>query len=109
MQHAFDITSAFISASLEEQVKLRQILLLVHFTNAKIYPVRPQFQGLTDIEFNPKKPINCQAYAAALFVSLSKRGILHNAIHSRDNFLACSANQQLSNAREDHSVQPTLF
>lgn len=107
MQHAFDITSAFISASLEEQVKLRQILLLVHFTNAKTYP--PQFQGFTDIEFNPKKTINCQAYAAALFVSLSKRGILHNAIHSRDNFLACLANQQLSNAREDHSVQPTLF
>jgi len=33
------------------------------------------FNGFTDIEFNPKKSINCQAYSAALYVSM-----FHNSL-----------------------------
>ena len=34
------------------------------------------FQGFSDIVFNPKRSLNCQARAAALFVSLSKKGLI---------------------------------
>lgn len=35
-----------------------------------------QYDGFTDIEFNPDKGVNCQAEAAALYVTLSRRGVL---------------------------------
>ncbi len=35
-----------------------------------------QYDAFTDIEFNPEKSINCQAQSAAVFVSLSKLGIV---------------------------------
>lgn len=35
-----------------------------------------QFDAFTDIEFNPDKSINCQAEAAALFVSLSRLNLV---------------------------------
>ena len=34
------------------------------------------FQGFSDIVFNPNRSINRQARAAALFVSLSKNGLI---------------------------------
>lgn len=45
-----------------------------------------QYDGFTDIEFNPDKSLNCQASAAALFVALSKRGELDAALASRESF-----------------------
>lgn len=45
------------------------------------------FDGFTDIEFNPKKSINCQARAAALFVSLSQQGILKQVMARKENFI----------------------
>jgi hypothetical protein len=45
------------------------------------------YHGFTDIEFNPNKSINCQAYSAALFVSLSKRSIIKNALSSAETFM----------------------
>ena len=38
------------------------------------------FQGFSDIVFNPNRSINCQARAAALFVSLSKNGLMDEQI-----------------------------
>ena len=35
-----------------------------------------EYDGFTDIEFNPGKSLNCQAEAAALFVSLHRQGLL---------------------------------
>jgi hypothetical protein len=45
------------------------------------------FDGFTDIEFNPDRSLNCQAASAALFVALSKRGELEKAVASHDAFL----------------------
>jgi len=45
-----------------------------------------EFQAFSDIEFNPKKSLNCQAYSTALFVSLVKTGMLHSALASFDEF-----------------------
>jgi hypothetical protein len=40
------------------------------------------FAGFTDVEFNPQRSINCQARAAALFLSLMKREELESALYS---------------------------
>lgn len=41
----------------------------------------------TDIAFNPKKSINCQANAVALYVALIRRGELEATLSSREKFL----------------------
>lgn len=45
------------------------------------------YSAFTDIEFNPEKSINCQAEAAAIFVSLQKRNVLDLALASMENFI----------------------
>jgi hypothetical protein len=45
------------------------------------------YNCFTDIEFNPKKSINCQAYSAALYVSLDRRGLLEKLIREKDAFI----------------------
>lgn len=44
------------------------------------------YNVFTDIEFNHKKSINCQARAAAIFVSLSQRGIIDEIINDSSLF-----------------------
>lgn len=39
-----------------------------------------EYGAFTDIEFNPKKQINCQAYSLALFVSLHRRGLIEGDV-----------------------------
>ena len=46
-----------------------------------------QYDSFTDIVFNPKKGINCQAKAAAIYVSLYKTGRLKEALASKESFL----------------------
>lgn len=46
------------------------------------------FYGFSDIEFNPKKSINCQARSAAMFVSLMKQNLLEKALIDKDFFLS---------------------
>ena len=46
-----------------------------------------EYDCFTDIEFNPKKSVNCQAYSAALFASLSRRGIIDDVLESRDAYM----------------------
>jgi hypothetical protein len=61
------------------------------YVNA-IYPHREwlerlyKYAGFTDIEFNPNKSINCQARSCALFVSLMKNNLLHQAVKSPQAF-----------------------
>lgn len=46
-----------------------------------------KYKGFTDIEFNPKKSINCQARSCAILVSLIKRDILDQAMSSAESFI----------------------
>lgn len=46
-----------------------------------------KFDVFTDIEFNPKKSINCQAKTCATLVSLVKLNLLEEALSSKDNFV----------------------
>lgn len=44
------------------------------------------FDGFSDIEFNPEKSINCQARAAALYVSLRQRGLLEKVMLDKASY-----------------------
>ena len=45
-----------------------------------------QYDGFTDIEFNPDKSMNCQAEAAALYVTLARKNLLERC-RSFEDFL----------------------
>ena len=47
----------------------------------------------TDIEFNPKKSINCQAYSAALYVSLVKRKIIDVVLDNHETYILAMQEQ----------------
>lgn len=45
-----------------------------------------EYDAFTDIAFNPQKSINCQAEAAAIYVSLRKQNLLLKALEDKDSF-----------------------
>ncbi len=53
----------------------------------EIADIITDYKGFTDIEFNPKKSINCQAYSAALYVSLINSQFKNDALSSPEAFL----------------------
>jgi len=57
------------------------------------------YDGFSDIEFNPKKSINCQAYAVALYVSLKKANKIELAMSSPEKFLELTSSQYASQLR----------
>jgi len=68
-----------------------------------------EFDAFTDIEFNPKKSINCQAYSVALFKSLLGRGLLKDALDSKDAFLNIMRDVPTNNALGNEALQPKLI
>ncbi|MGB5235642.1 MAG: hypothetical protein WBN85_10785, partial [Candidatus Macondimonas sp.] len=46
-----------------------------------------QYDGFSDIEFNPDNSINCQAASAALYKSLTERALIDVALSSPDEFI----------------------
>ncbi len=52
-----------------------------------------KYNAFTDIEFNPKKSINCQAASVALFVALRKTGLLDEVLKSKKTFTEFMLNQ----------------
>jgi hypothetical protein len=60
------------------------------------------YQAFSDIAFNPERSINCQAYAAALYVSLSERGLLtDDVLKDQATYLSVIDTGSVSNAHED--------
>jgi len=55
--------------------------------NKKLIKQVMKFEAFTDIEFNPKKSINCQARSLALYLSLKSRGIVEDIIRDKDEFI----------------------
>ena len=45
-----------------------------------------EYDAFTDIEFNPKKSLNCQAMAVAIFVGLCRNGLIEDALKSAEDF-----------------------
>ena len=56
-------------------------------THEECLPMLFEYQGFTDIEFNPERSVNCQARACALLVSLLKLDCLDDALESQGVFL----------------------
>ena len=64
-----------------------------------------EFQGFSDIVFNPNRGINCQARAAALFVALSKNGLINEQVlQDKDRYL-----EIITDKVQPPSTQPTPY
>ncbi len=68
--------------------------------NPNIAEAAHGFDAFTDIEFNPQKSINCQAYSAALYVSLVSNKLVQDALRSPEAFLAIVADEYEKRDRE---------
>jgi len=66
------------------------------------------YDAFTDIEFNPEKSINCQAYSLALFKALRSRDVLSEALSSPERFLDIVTSSAISTAHESTDIQPRL-
>jgi hypothetical protein len=64
-----------------------------------------EFDGFTDIEFNPDRSLNCQAASAALFVALSRRGELEMTTSNRNSFIERLA----ASSAPQRPLQPSLL
>lgn len=67
------------------------------------------YDTFTDIAFNPKKSINCQAGAVALYVSLRHRNLLQRALKSRKDYLDIISGENGQGVRSVDSAQGHLF
>lgn len=54
--------------------------------NPQIHSELIKFAGFSDIAFNPKKSVNCQAYSVALFVSLYLQGYTKQDLTNKSVF-----------------------
>lgn len=69
--------------------------------NKKYHDELLSYQAFTDIEFNPKKSINCQAYSVAMFVSLYKNNML-DVLKDKQAFINLYKQYQISNTIKEH-------
>lgn len=69
--------------------------------NKKISDMLMRYDAFTDIEFNPKKSFNCQAYSAALFVSALDSNIDLKGINSPEDFKDAFPKKKLINFQKE--------
>jgi len=75
-----------------------------------IYKEVLNYSSFTDIEFNHKKSINCQARSCALYVSLEKKNLLTDALKSKESFLEILSIDSFYNAEiEKNSYEQKVF
>ncbi|WP_413737145.1 DUF6977 family protein [Sodalis sp. RH21] len=67
------------------------------------------YGAFTDIEFNPVKSINCQAYAIALYAALAQRGELNQVQGGQGAFLKLVGNRPGGGNGPDSPSQASLF
>lgn len=74
-----------------------------------LMPQLERYKGFSDIVFNPKRSLNCQARAAALFVSLSKNGLMdEQVISDKEYYLALLNGKELLPVTEQPAQQLIL-
>ena len=61
------------------------------------------YDAFTDIEFNPKKSYNCQAYSAALFKAANHRGFNLEEIKDPKKFRKMFPKEKLINFQMEFS------
>ncbi|NIY46154.1 DarT1-associated NADAR antitoxin family protein [Cedecea colo] len=67
------------------------------------------YTAFTDIEFNPSKSINCQAYSVALWCALRLRGLLDGTIPPRDAFISLISRFDIHNTSDGDKKNMSLF
>lgn len=68
-----------------------------------------QYKAFSDIAFNPERSINCQAYAAALYVSLTERMLLTpELLRDQNAYLTVVGGMKVSNAHENTVDQSAM-
>ncbi|WP_085656448.1 hypothetical protein [Pseudomonas sp. B11(2017)] len=77
--------------------------------NEKIARSILNYRCFTDIEFNHERSINCQAYSAALYVSLSERGLLEQALISPKKYIEIVSSYRVDGARDNISNMQKLL
>ncbi len=68
-----------------------------------------KFSGFSDIEFNPRKSINCQARSCALFVALHRKKLLENAISFPEQFIQTVSTDSFAQPYSDDVRQGRLL
>ena len=68
-----------------------------------------KYYGFSDIEFNPKKSINCQARSCALYLSLLKRQLLEDVLSDRELFIETLSRDKFYQPHSVSERQGTLF
>ena len=67
------------------------------------------YRAFSDIAFNPDRSINCQAYAAALYVAMHERGLLtSDVLKDKESYLAAIGSLLVSNSHENTVIQARL-
>lgn len=84
--------------------------------NKELLAEAVQFDAFTDIEYNPKKSINCQARSIAKVVGLWRRKLLLAALEDPKNFLLIgysdnveASENQYKGTNEDELIRQSLF
>lgn len=77
--------------------------------NPKIAAGLADYDSFTDIEFNPKRSINCQAYSVALFRSLTMRNMVQEVLSDKTTYLKAIRARPVSNAHENTAAQGKLL
>lgn len=68
------------------------------------------YSAFSDIAFNPQRSLNCQAYAAALYVSLHERGLLtEHVLNDQATYLKVIGTGAVSHAHADTARNRSLF
>lgn len=79
------------------------------YNNSELKNKIIEYSAFTDIEFNFERSINCQAYSAALYVSLSNRGLLESAVKSAEEYIDIVSKYLVSGSHSDNSIQKSLL
>lgn len=66
------------------------------------------YHGFTDIEFNPKKSVNCQARSCALLVALMEKDLLDTAIQSPEYFIQIMSKHRQPMIGKESGLQLSL-
>ena len=74
--------------------------------NPEMVEALETYDCFTDIEFNPVRSINCQAYAVALYLSLKRCGVLAEALQSREAFTRFHPVEAVGLQRDNKSASP---
>jgi hypothetical protein len=68
-----------------------------------------QYDAFTDIEFNPNKSINCQAYSVALFRALTMRSLISDILGDKEAYFDIIKERPVNNAIENTQNQARLL